>query len=158
MWSFTPYESEQSWTLSWASCKLVSCYFYTKRIHNIILLGVFGCARALRTSFHVKISLSVCGLHKIHIFTVWRKLNLCMFFSFQVRSQGLCSASKINDESAECVHYDWAWLPAPHSSNPLHSHFLPSFFSLSPTPSPSPNPSLTPTPSLSPTSPLSLTL
>jgi len=64
--------------------KLVSSYFYNKHIHSIILLGVFGCARALRTSFHVKISLSVSGLHKIHTFTVCRKLNLFMFFSFQV--------------------------------------------------------------------------
>ena len=67
--------------------KLVSSYFYTKHIHDIILLGVFGCARALRTSFHVKISLSVCGVHKIHNFTVCRKLNLFVFFIFQVSIQ-----------------------------------------------------------------------
>ena len=59
--------------------KLVSSYFYAKHMHNTVLLGVFGCARALRTSFHVKISLSVCGLHKFHNFTVCRKLNLFMF-------------------------------------------------------------------------------
>ena len=65
--------------------KLASSYFYAKHIHSIILLGVFRCARALRTSFHAKINVSVCGLHKIHNFILCRKLDL--FFSFQASIQ-----------------------------------------------------------------------
>ena len=74
--------------------KLVSSYFYTKHIHNITLFGVFRCARALRTSFHVKTSLNICGLHKFHNFTVCRKLNLCVFVEKLLVS--LCLDTKDN--------------------------------------------------------------